>query len=187
MSEVGNAVGARGVRGPLAVVAGGALVVVAPLRRKERSLLLRPAGSGREPDDAVGRRRAGSDGNGDIYYAGMDNNAGAGGSGKPSFFAGDTVGVPPANPGEHTKYIAYPQTHVLSSSQASCNAATGVITLDIPRTDVGNPPDGTRLYSITAFSATSTTPQSSTTLFNLTDATTPFEKIVATVSGSRKR
>jgi hypothetical protein len=122
--------------------------------------------------------RPGQAGNGDIYYAGMDNNAGAGGSGKPSFFAGDTVGIPPANSAEHTKYLAYPQTHTLSASQASYDAKTGTITLNIPRADVGNPADGTPLYSGTGFSATSTTPQSSTTLFNLTDATAPFELIV---------
>jgi hypothetical protein len=122
--------------------------------------------------------RPGQTGNGDIYYAGMDNNAGAGGSGKPSFFAGDTVGIPPANSAEHTKYLAYPQTHTLSASQASYDAKTGTITLNIPRADVGNPADGTPLYSGTGFSATSTTPQSSTTLFNLTDATAPFELIV---------
>jgi hypothetical protein len=125
--------------------------------------------------------RPGTTGNGDIYYAGMDNNAGAGGSGKPSFFAGSTAGIPPANPGEHTKFLTYPQTHVLSASQASYNASTGVITLHIPRPDVGSPITGTKLYSVTAFSATSLTPQSSTNLFNLTDATTPFELTIGPV------
>jgi hypothetical protein len=122
--------------------------------------------------------RPGTTGNGDIYYAGMDNNAGAGGSSKPTFFAGETAGIPPANSAEHTKYLAYPQTHVLSSSQASYDAATGVITLRIPRSDVGNPANGTPLYSGTAFSATSSSPQSSTTLFNLIDSTTPFDLVV---------
>ena len=87
-------------------------------------------------------------------------------------------GSRPSNPGEHTKYLTYPQTHTLSSSQASYDAKTGVITMHIPLSDVGNPPDGTVLYSATAFSATSTAPQSSTTLFNLTDATTPFELVI---------
>ena len=40
---------------------------------------------------------------------------------------------------------------------------------------MGNPAAGTVLYSATGFTATSTTPQSSTDLFNLIDATTPFE------------
>ncbi|MDQ6748431.1 MAG: hypothetical protein M3010_10060 [Candidatus Dormibacteraeota bacterium] len=120
----------------------------------------------------------GSTGNGHIYYAGMDNNQGAGGAGTPTFFAGDTTGIPANNPGEHTKYFAYPQTHLLSSSQASYDKNSGVITLNIPLSDVGNPANGTRLYSATAFSATSTAPQSASTLFNLTDATTPFELVI---------
>jgi hypothetical protein len=120
----------------------------------------------------------GTAGNGHIFYAGMDNNAGTGGSGKPSFFAGDTSGIPPANPAEHTKYITYPQTHKLGPSQASFDARTGVITLRIPRSDVGAVPDGTALYSAAAFTATSSSPQAATTLFNLIDATTPFELVV---------
>jgi hypothetical protein len=43
---------------------------------------------------------------------------------------------------------------------------------------VGNPPNGTVLYSIAAFSATSTTPQSAGTLFNLIDATPTYELVV---------
>ncbi|HWD74798.1 MAG TPA: hypothetical protein VG371_06635, partial [Solirubrobacteraceae bacterium] len=117
--------------------------------------------------------RPGTTGNGHIYYAGMDS-----GGGSPSFFDGETAGIPPSNPGEHTKYLAYPQTNTLSSKQASYDAKTGVITLSVPRADVGNPANGSVLYSATAFSATSLTPQSATTLFNLTDATTPFELVV---------
>lgn len=122
--------------------------------------------------------KPGTTGNGDIYYAGMDNNQGAGGSGKPTFFAGDTSGIPPANSAEHTKYLAYPQTHLLSASQASYDPSTGTITMIIPRSDVGSPANGTALYSIAAFSATSTTPQSAATLFNLIDATPTFELVV---------
>jgi hypothetical protein len=117
----------------------------------------------------------GQTGNGHIYYAGMDSN---GGTGSPSFFDGDTAGVPPPNPGEHTKYVTFPPTNSLSASQASYDANTGVIRMHIPRADVGSPPNGTVLYSVTAFSATSTVPQSATTLFNLTDATTPFDLVV---------
>ena len=120
----------------------------------------------------------GATGNGHIYYAGMDNNAGAGGSGQPTFFVGDTAGIPPANSAEHTKYIAYPQTHLLSASQASYDASSGVITMRIPRSLVGNPSDGTPLFSVNAFTATSTSLQSATTLFNLIDATPTFELVV---------
>ena len=114
--------------------------------------------------------------NGAVYYAGMDNNAGAG---KPTFFAGTTSAIPPpGDPADHTKYMTFPQTHKLSSKQASYNAKTGVITLRIPLADVGKPAKGTRLYSVTAFSATSTSPQSANTLFNQIDATSPFELVI---------
>jgi hypothetical protein len=66
----------------------------------------------------------GSTGNGHIYYAGMDNNAGVGGSGRPTFFTGETAGIPPASSAEHAKYLAYPQTHLLSASQASYDVGT---------------------------------------------------------------
>src|SRR5205807_6101989 len=66
----------------------------------------------------------------------------------------------------------------LAGSEASYDAKTGVITLKIPRSHVGSPADGSVLYSVTAFSATSTGPQSANTLFNLTDATTPLELVV---------
>jgi hypothetical protein len=118
--------------------------------------------------------RPGTTGNGHIYYAGMDSGGGA----SPTFFDGETAGIPPSNPSEHTKYLAYPQTNKLSASQASYDAKTGVITLNVPRADVGSPANGSVLYSVTAFSATSLTPQSATTLFNLTDAAAPFDLVV---------
>jgi hypothetical protein len=109
----------------------------------------------------------------------MDNNQGAGGSGSPTFFVGDSSAIPtPGNPAEHTKYITYPQTTPLTSPQASYDATTGVITMHIPLSDVGNPTNGKVLYSGTAFSATSGSPQSSSTIFNLIDATTPFELVI---------
>jgi hypothetical protein len=74
--------------------------------------------------------------------------------------------------------VTFPQSKVLAAKQASYNRRTGVITFRGPRKLFGNPAPGTRLYSITAFSATSTDPQSSATLFNLVDATTPFELVV---------
>jgi hypothetical protein len=109
---------------------------------------------------------------------GMDNNGGAGGSGGPTFFDGDTAGLPPANGAEHTKYMTFPTTHALNRSQASYDKSTGVISFQIPLSDVGAPSNGAALFSGTAFSATSTSPQSATTLFNLIDATTPFELVI---------
>jgi hypothetical protein len=117
-------------------------------------------------------------GNGHIYYVGMDNNGGAGGSGSPTFFDGETAGLPPANAAEHTKYMTFPKKHALNASQASYNKSTGVISFQIPLSDVGSPAAGTALFSGTAFSATSTTPQSATTLFNLIDAVTPLELVI---------
>ncbi|MDQ1467539.1 MAG: hypothetical protein QOH10_1954, partial [Actinomycetota bacterium] len=118
----------------------------------------------------------GKTGNGHIYYAGMDNNGA--GSGVPSFFAGDTSCIPgPGNPADHCKYLTYPQTTTLSPSQASYDPATGVITLHVPEDAVGDPEGPTTLYSVTAFTATSTQPQSATTIFNLIDAATPFDVV----------
>lgn len=113
-------------------------------------------------------------GNGTIFYAGMDNNAGVGGTAKPSFFIGSTSCVPVNNPEEHCKYMTYPHTTAI---QGSYNASTGVITLTFPQSDV-QAPDNTKIFSVTAFTATSAIPQSSTTVFNLIDATAPFDHIV---------
>jgi hypothetical protein len=113
-------------------------------------------------------------GNGLIYYAGMDNNAA--GSGTPSFFTGSTSCIPPNNPEEHCKYLTYPQTTTI---KGSIDKKTGVITLTIPAKDVGGSkgylPSGEVLFSVTAFTATSTTPQSATTIFNLIDSTPAFD------------
>jgi hypothetical protein len=122
----------------------------------------------------------GQTGNGHIYYAGMDNEQGAGGTQTPAFFDGDTSCVPgPGNTAEHCKYLTYPQTHLLSGADAGYDPNTGVITMQIPASDVGSPALGTTLYSVTAFSATSTSPQSASNLFNLIDATTPFDHTVS--------
>jgi hypothetical protein len=117
--------------------------------------------------------------NGHIYYVGMDNNQGAGGSRKPTFFAGDTSSVPPpGNQADHTKYMTFPQAKRLTAKQASYSAKTGVITLRVPPHDFGRPAPGVRLESITAFSATSTTPESADTVFNQVDATPPFDLVI---------
>lgn len=114
----------------------------------------------------------GVQGNGHIYYAGMDNNLGT----APTFFDGDTSCVPgPGNPADHCKYLTYPQTNSISGSY---DATTGTITLHVPLADVGDPANGATLYSATAFTATSLTPQSDTTLFNLVDSTKPFDRVV---------
>ena len=69
------------------------------------------------------------------------------------------------------------QTTALTGAQASYDAAKGVITLHVPEAAVGQGGSSGRstLYSVTAFSATSLQAQSATTLFNLIDATAPFD------------
>ncbi len=125
-----------------------------------------------------GKNSGGYQLNGHVYYLGMDDNAG--GSGKPSFFAGDTSAIPPpGNAADHTKYFTFPQSTILAAKQASYNRKTGVITFRAPLKDVGNPANGTRLYSATAFTATASSPQSANTLFNQIDATPPFELVIA--------
>ena len=121
----------------------------------------------------------GQTGNGHIYYAGMDN----AGTGTPTFFDGDTSCIPPpGNAADHCKYMTFPQTHGLAGTSGAYDAASGVITMKVPLADVGSPPTGATLYSVEAFSATSLNPQSSTTLFNLTDATSPFDHVIGTAA-----
>jgi hypothetical protein len=127
-----------------------------------------------------GKTSGGDQLNGHVYYVGMDDNAGAGGPGTPSFFAGDTSAIPPpGNTADHTKYFTFPQSRLLSKKQAAYNKKTGVITFRVPLKDVGNPRNGTRLYSATAFTSTASSPQSANTLFNQIDATPPFELVIA--------
>ena len=114
--------------------------------------------------------RRGKPGNGLIYYAGVDNQAGATGS-TPSFFMGTTDCIPPANQQEHCKFFTYPQTRKIKGKILRKH---GVIRLLIPRKPL-HLPHGGKLRSVTAFTTTAATPQSSTTLFNLIDATTPFD------------
>ncbi len=160
--------------------------LVAKIRvRSLRSLTVSPAVGGPDASWIIrwtvvhrGKNSGGYPINGHIYYAGMDSNA-ARRTGKPSFFVGDTSAVPPpGNAADHTKYITFPPSKRLTAKQASYNRKTGVITLRIPLADVGRPRQGTRLYSITAFSATSATPQSASTVFNQMDATPPFELVI---------
>ncbi|HET6876990.1 MAG TPA: hypothetical protein VFH38_05635 [Jatrophihabitans sp.] len=114
--------------------------------------------------------RRGRPGNGLIYYAGVDNQGATPGS-APSFFMGTTDCVPPANQQEHCKFFTYPQTRQIKGAIARKH---GVITLRIPRKYL-HLRHGGKLRSVTGFTTTAATPQSSATLFNLIDATTPFD------------
>lgn len=109
----------------------------------------------------------GQPGNGLIEYVGVDNN----GARSPTFFAGTTSCIPPANQGEHCKYLTYPQTTTI---QGKIFHKRHMIKLFVPRTLL-KLHRTRRLISVTAFTATADTPASATTIFNLIDATTPFD------------
>jgi len=108
-------------------------------------------------------------GNGHILYAGMESVVG----GPPTFFAGDTRRA--------RLFMTYEQDKSVSGSYTKA----GLITLHVPAADLAEVPtarstDQRTLYSTTAFTATTLgglkgNPEG---LFNLTDATAPFNHIV---------
>jgi hypothetical protein len=106
-------------------------------------------------------------GNGLIEYVGMDNN----GAKTPTFFMGTTSCIPPQNQGEHCKFLTYPQTRKIKGRVLH---KRHLIKLFVPRKAL-RLHKIRRLISVTAFTATSTTPQSASTIFNLIDATSPFD------------
>ncbi len=110
----------------------------------------------------------GKPGNGLIYYAGLDG--GTQGT-SPTFFMGTTSCIPANNPEEHCKFLTYPQTTTI---KGTVDHKHHTIQLQIPRAAL-HLHKGSKLISVTAFTATAATPQSATTLFNVIDATTPFD------------
>jgi len=111
-------------------------------------------------------------GNGHIYYAGMESVAG----GAPRFFAGAPTRV--------KEVTAFGST---TSVPGSVDAATGTITIHVPFADIGNhSKPGTEFYSATAFTATAvgTIAEAPVSLFNQTDATTPFDYILPAAAKS---
>jgi hypothetical protein len=107
-------------------------------------------------------------GNGHIYYAGMESVAGQ----APRFYAGDTTAPP----------VAQEQVSMLFDSQ---NAVPGgvqgnTITMHVPWSAVPAVKKGARLYSVMAFTATAvgTLGGNPAGVFNLTDATVPFDYVV---------
>ena len=109
-------------------------------------------------------------GNGTIYYVGADNNGAAPGT-KPTFFFGSTSCIPANNPEEHCKFLTYPQTRTIHGRILT---GRGLLRLQIPRA-AARLHRGVRLRSVTAFTTTAATPQSATTIFNLIDASAPFD------------
>lgn len=113
----------------------------------------------------------GHDGNGHIYYAGMESVAG----GSPRFFAG-----------EPTRVKDLTAFNSSTSVPGTYDAKTGTITIHIPFSVIGNhSKPGTPFYSATAFTATTigtlagqgqATPP--VELFNQVDATAPFDYLL---------
>ncbi|HLX32150.1 MAG TPA: hypothetical protein VKR79_05200 [Gaiellaceae bacterium] len=103
---------------------------------------------------------------GHVFYAAMESDAG----GAPTFYDGDsTCGVPPSNPEEHCKVIAYPPGHTITGSYT----ASGTITLTVPMADVGG---SGPIYSVTGVTGTQSLPGSSgAAIFNVIDSTPPYD------------
>ncbi|MFN2640322.1 MAG: hypothetical protein ABR548_00285 [Actinomycetota bacterium] len=101
----------------------------------------------------------GNPGNGHIYYAGAESILG----GAPRFFAGEP---------KHVRYITYYDSSTPIEGSVEGNA----ITLHVPYSMIGDHKVGTRLFSVTAFSATAagTLANVPNALFNQVDATAPF-------------
>ncbi len=110
-------------------------------------------------------------GNGHILYAGMESVLGQ----PPTFFAGDTKRA--------RLFMTYQQDTPIRGSYTPA----GVITLHVPAADLAEAPKASTpaqrtLYSATAFTATTLASLKGNPegLFNLTDATTPFNHLLAT-------
>jgi len=107
-------------------------------------------------------------GNGHIYYAGVESVGG----GSPRFFAGDTS--PTSIPGEQISMLFDSNTAISGRVQGN------TITLHVPWSMIGGNKRGRVLYSATAFTATAvgTLGGNPLGIFNLIDATPPFDYMV---------
>jgi hypothetical protein len=107
-------------------------------------------------------------GNGHIYYAGMESVAGQ----TPRFFAGDTTAPPVAQ--EQVSMLFDSNTAVPGSLQGN------TITIHVPWSAVPAVKKGATLYSAMGFTATTAGSLGGNPagVFNLTDATVPFDYIV---------
>ena len=106
-------------------------------------------------------------GNGHIYYAGMESVAG----GAPRFFAGEPTMA-------STDIVAFDSTTAVPGSY---NSNSGTITIDVPFSVIGgHSRPGTEFYSVTAFTATSATSLAHlpASLFNVVDATAPYDFVL---------
>ncbi len=107
-------------------------------------------------------------GNGHIYYAGMESVGGE----QQRYFAGDVAPTP--GTGTEISMLFNSNTTISGAQQGN------TITLHVPWSMIGGHKGGRVLYSATAFTATAagTLAQNPLGLFNLTDATMPFDYVV---------
>lgn len=147
--------------------------IVATIRVKSlASLLVNPAAGGTTGEWIMRFTTydPGHNGNGNIYYAGMQSILG----GAPTFVAGQPQAsqVPAVGLTQFNSSTAVPGTY---------DAQTGTISIDIPFADLGGHKAGTELYSATAFTATTTGSLAGAkqALFNQVDATPPFDYMIS--------
>ena len=103
-------------------------------------------------------------GPGHTYFAAMESDGG----GKPSFFEGH----PAATSTSHAKFLTYPPAHGIRGRVI--RRRPGVIILRVPVRLVGGHPRR-RLFAVTALTATQSSPSQSKPIFNLIDASAPFD------------
>jgi hypothetical protein len=150
--------------------AGG---IIATMRVKSLSSLMVSPTAGGTTGEWIMRFTTydpGHDGNGNIYYAGMESVLG----GAPTF----VVGQPQAS---NVPAVGLTQFNSSTAVPGTYDAKTGTISIDIPFADLGGHKAGTELYSATAFTATTTGTLSGAqaALFNQVDATPPFDYLIS--------
>lgn len=108
----------------------------------------------------------GHNGNGNIYYAGMESVGG----GAPTY----VVGQPQAS---QVPVVGLTEFNSTTPAKGTYDPKTGTISIDIPFAALGGHKPGTMLYSVTAFTGTTvgSLAGSQTAIVNQTDATTPFD------------
>jgi hypothetical protein len=90
-----------------------------------------------------GNTQAQYDSTGNVYYAYLEVNTAALPNTAATAYDGNTCSIATTHP----KDLVYPGQHAVTYT---INLSTGTIDLFVPRSDVGNPPVGATLYSVTA-------------------------------------
>ena len=116
-------------------------------------------------------------GNGHIYYLGAQSVGGA----APTCYDGDVAAPPRQN---SVVALAFKQDNVLSGSGCVVDQHAGTVTVTAPLSDFPEVTTGTKLYSVTAFTASALAPLGGDPvgLFNQLDATSPVDHVVGAVA-----